>query len=314
VPLPWLLQQQRQQQLADEGLSKTQHLGSDSSSMQQAALDSAVVQQLPGSPFAAAAAADWDAAEAADAVATPPMQAATPSSTPGGNRFGLVSFCLSDQGYVTSPMCDAGAWGGGGGGSGSAAGGAAPAGPFGRNATQHRNSGGDASAAPDSSSMPGTPQRVLLPVVSMRLTCAPSWQYDAACASSAGGGAVNGLTPPLAKDAAAVRPSTPPAGAPEQRQGVHMHQPTPQDALHLMGAHQQQAEAQAASQDVTSSGGGDGTAAALSPPCSLLERPVQGLWPTMSFSLVPVRISPLPGPRSPEAAVASPGYRLSRVQ
>jgi hypothetical protein len=287
---------------------------------------------------AAAAAASGDASAVAPLPCTPvrakpPLppqqlrqqqhpQVQTPPQTPG---TGPRSFYLADQGPLTSPLCARWAVSSAGGMNGLKPLAATPFGSQWQAASSPVSGAGAAAqdgAAPaagsgsGSGSVPGTPQRMLLPVMSMRLTCQPAWQYnsstgaadaegsgeDSAAAAQTGPQKRKEGPPPAAAagadvskpsltlsdfiaatDAAATGGSS---GGGGHKPAVHMHQPT-QDELR---ARQQEKQCEAdEAQDTFQE---DGLMA--SPvSCSL----PQGLWPTVSFSLVPVRLQ---GPTSPK--------------
>ena len=195
----------------------------------------ALVDAAGQSPFAQTAAAAGDAAladsaagadsAAAAAAGTPPCTPIRPKpplpprqqqqqqqQQPVMPGSGVRSFYLADQSPLTSPMCSV--WGVSAGGgvtvlphgtpfgspwvnvstpNGASAAGAAAA------AAGQEGQGSTAGAA-GGSSMPGTPQRMLLPVMSMRLTCQPSWQYNG---SSTGTAAAEGGSTVGSTDAAA---------------------------------------------------------------------------------------------------------------
>jgi hypothetical protein len=224
---------------------------------------------------------------------------------------------------------------------------------------------------------------MLLPVMSMRLTCQPSWQYNGSsstgtaaegassgttAAAAAGnetkvasGVEVNGVTQEegqagvvpddaaaaadvsrpsltLANFIAAADSSTPAAdtatrtvsnsssstgggGSSARKSAVHMHQPTA-DELHaralakLQEQQQQQQQQQGSVAGCKGLGEGAGAGAADGAEeeedefdeSALMASPIsyslpQGLWPTMSFSLVPVRFDRVP-PASPQPKFA----------
>ena len=292
---------------------------------------------------AAAAAASGDASAVAPLPCTPvrakpPLppqqlrqqqqhpQVQTPPQTPG---TGPRSFYLADQGPLTSPLCARWAVSSAGGVNGlkplatpfgspwqvasSPVSGAGAAGQEGAAAAAATGSGSS------SGSVPGTPQRMLLPVMSMRLTCQPAWQYNsstgaaeaedhtaaaqngsqerkdaspAAAAAAAGGADVSKPSLTLsdfiaATDAAATGGSSGSSGGGGHKPAVHMHQPT-RDELR---ARQQEKQCEAhEAQDTFQEDGFMASPVSCSLP--------QGLWPTVSFSLVPVRLQG--GPTSPK--------------
>jgi hypothetical protein len=189
---------------------------------------------------------------------------------------------------------------------------------------------------------------MLLPVMSMRLTCQPAWQYngstageegstagaegstaaEAAAAEGTGSSmACNGVdkantkhTPAAAAAAAAGDVSEPSLaladfiaaadaasghrnGTTDQHKpAVHMHQPTRDELQSRQHEKQllQQQQQQQQQQEWTAGGEAEpwsaGSVLTGSPmSCSL----PQGMWPTMSFSLVPVRLTPAASPKSP---------------
>jgi hypothetical protein len=272
----------------------------------------------------------------------PPRQQQQQPVTPGA---GVRSFHLPDLGPLTSPLCPTCVT--------TMCGGVTalqPPTPFGSpwgNAMNGvpaprkdgQSNAGDGSSV--SSSMPGTPQRMLLPVMSMRLTCQPSWQYNSSTAGAEGstvsvgegstgghpGGAANGfvssaVTQNEASGAGAADMSKPSLalagflaaadGANQngssssgsggasadgsRKSAVHMHQPTEAELRARARAklqeqqqqrQQEQHQQQGGEDEEVNEGDFDDSALMASPiSCTL----PQGLWPTMSFSLVPVRL------------------------
>lgn len=352
-PREQALEQQQEQEL--DFLHKTHDLGRGGS--MDAVLDDAIEQMRRQEPsltdlatmadameesvFARAAAATG--ASPADALADasppctpirarpplPPMAPQQQQQQPLTPGTGVRSFYLSDQGPLTSPLGSD--WQ-------AASGGGKHPTPFGTpwvnipaaNAARESSSGGVSV-----SNAPGTPGRMLLPVMSMRLTCQPAWQYsssdskvgDAAGAAAADrssgsseaagkvsdskNGTATAQTGPLGRtaetsasdattavqgpsltlaDFIAAAEAADKTGRSQRRPAVQMHQPTKEELQQRM----QQRQAAAGDAPECCDSALTGSRMSYSLP--------QGLWPTMSFSLVPVRL-----PASPKSGFRNSG-------
>jgi len=337
-------QQGLEQQQEQEFLHKTHDMGRGGS--MDAVLDDAIEQMRRQEPsltdlatmadvmeesvFARAAATGAALADAlTDASppctpvrARPPLPPMAPQQQPQTPGTGVRSFYLSDQGPLTSPFCSA--WQ-------AASGGGKHPTPFGSpwvnipaaNAARESNS---SSGGVSVSNAPGTPQRMLLPVMSMRLTCQPAWQYSSSSSDSKADAAAAAADRPSSSSEAAGKVSDCRNGTAQQtgpqndhgkagatsasdataavqgpsltladfiaaaeaadktgsqrRPAVQMHQPTKEELQQRL--QQRQAAAGDAPECCDS---------ALMGSCMSYNLP-QGLWPTMSFSLVPVRLPP----------------------